>query len=113
MIPEGNDTIVTSGVAFWGETTILPMQDRLYVVYQLGGPSELRCFDYRGRPLPVPDQLKVAAVHGLQRLDKQSVLFGNTSYTKPDAYYQYDAVTGKTVKTQIANVSATTLEERE
>ncbi len=110
MIPEGNDTIVTSGVAFWGETTILPMQDRLYVVYQLGGPSELRCFDYRGRPLPVPDQLKVAAVHGLQRLDKQSVLFGNTSYTKPDAYYQYDAVTGKTVKTQIANVSATTLE---
>ncbi len=110
MIPEGNDTIVTSGVAFWGETTILPMQDRLYVVYQLGGPSELRCFDYRGRPLPVPDQLKVAAVHGLQRLDKQSVLFGNTSYTKPDAYYQYDAVTGKTVKTEIANVSATTLE---
>ena len=109
LIPEGKDTIVTSGVAFWGETTILPMQDRLYVVYQLGGPSELRCFDYQGRPLPSPSQLDVAAVHGLQAMDGESVLFGNTSYTEPDAYYRYDATSAKTLKTQIANVSATTM----
>ena len=110
LIPESEDTIVTSGVAFWGETTVLPMKDRLYVVYQLGGPSELRCFDYQGQALPTPRQLKVAAVHGLQAMDKQSVLFGNTSYTQPDAYYQYDPRTGKTGKTQIANQSATTLD---
>ncbi|MDA7893801.1 prolyl oligopeptidase family serine peptidase [bacterium] len=110
LIAEGKDTIVTSGVAFWGETTILPMQDRLYVVYQLGGPSELRCFDYKGRPLPAPGQLKVAAIHGLQAISKESVLFGNTSYTEPDAYYRYDVGTGKTMKTQIANVSATTMD---
>ena len=110
LIPEGEDTIVTSGVAFWGETTVLPMKDRLYVVYQLGGPSELRCFDYQGHALPTPSQLKVAAVHGLQAMDKQSVLFGNTSYTQPDAYYQYDARTGNTGKTKIANRSATTMD---
>ena len=110
VIPEGEDTIVTSGVAFWGETTVLPMADRIYVVYQLGGPSELRCFDYQGHALPAPSQLKVAAVHGLQAMDKQSVLFGNTSYTQPDAYFQYDARTEKTSKTQIANLSATTMD---
>ena len=110
LIPEGKDTIVTSGVAFWGETTILPMREHLYVVYQLGGPSELRCFDYEGRSLPAPDQLKVAAVHGLQAMSEKSVLFGNTSYTEPDAYYRYDVETGETVQTQVANVSATTMD---
>ena len=111
LISEGQDTIVTSGVAFWGETTLLPTDDRLYVVYQLGGPSELRVFDYAGKPLPKPQQLEVSAIHGLMRLDQNRVLFGNTSYTEPDGYYRLDPATGKTTKTKLATASQTTLDD--
>ncbi len=111
VIAEGEDTIVTSGIAFWGETTVLPIKDRLYVVYQLGGPSELRAFDYSGNPLAAPKQLEVSAIHGLMPLDDDTILFGNTSYTQPDAYYRFDASTGQTQKTKLATLSPTTMSD--
>ncbi len=111
VIAEGTDTIVTSGIAFWGETTVLPTTDRLYVVYQLGGPSELRAFDYSGQPVAAPKQLEVSAIHGLMLLDDDTILFGNTSYTQPDAYYRFDASTGQTVKTKLATLSPTTMSD--
>jgi hypothetical protein len=37
-LPEGEDTVVSD---FWGTPTVLPTESRLYVEYQLGGPSEL------------------------------------------------------------------------
>lgn len=111
LIAEGKDTIVTSGIAFWGETTVLPLKDRLYVIYQLGGPSQLRAFDYDGQPLKSPPQLEVAAIHGLMKLDEESILFGNASYTSPDAYYQYQAASHVTTKTGLSSDSATSLED--
>ncbi len=111
LIPEGDDTIVTSGIAFWGETTVLPAADRLYVVYQLGGPSELRAFDYRGNPMTAPKQLEVSAIHGVTSLDENSILFGNTSFTQPDAYYRFDAASGTTTKTRLATSSPVTLSD--
>jgi prolyl oligopeptidase len=109
LIPEGKETIVTSGVAFWGETTVLPTKDRLYVVYQLGGPSELRVYDDSGRPLPAPKQLDVSAIHGVMPVGEGSILFGNTSFTEPDAYYRFDVSSGQTTKTALATSSPTTL----
>ena len=41
---------------------MLPTATRLYVTYQLGGPSALRCFTLDGKPLPAPKQPKVASV---------------------------------------------------
>jgi prolyl oligopeptidase len=111
VIAEGKDTIVTSGIAFWGETTVLPTKDRLYVVYQLGGPSELRAFDYSGNPVAAPKQFDVSAIHGLMPLDDDTILFGNTSYTQPDAYHRFDASTGQTVKTKLATLSPTTMND--
>lgn len=111
LIPEGKDTIVTSGVAFWGETTVLPAKDRIYVVYQLGGPSQLRVYDYRGNPLPTPRQLEVSAIHGVMPLDDDTLLLGNTSYTEPDAYYRFDSSSGQTTKTALATASPTTLSD--
>lgn len=103
VIDEGEDTIVTSGAAFWGEQTVLVTEHRLYVVYQLGGPSEVRVFDHDGRRLEGPEQLPVSAVHGLLRLEGDDILFGNVSYLEPDAYYKFDAHTGNTFKTAIAD----------
>src|SRR5204862_6190060 len=48
VIAEGPDTIVTS---FYHASPGVPATEkRLYVMYQLGGPSERRGFDLKGQP---------------------------------------------------------------
>ncbi|HEY0253745.1 MAG TPA: alpha/beta fold hydrolase, partial [Kofleriaceae bacterium] len=51
VVPEGKDAIVTS---FGSERGIKAIGDRLYVSYQLGGPTELRVFSTKGKPLQAP-----------------------------------------------------------
>lgn len=109
LIPENSDTIVSSGIAFWGEQTVLPTANRLYVVYQLGGPSEIRAYDYEGNSVVAPEQLPVSAVHGLLHLTGDTILFGNTSFTQPDAYYLHDG--SKTTKTELASTSPVNLDD--
>src|SRR5262249_36636031 len=65
VIPQGPDTIVTNFYASPGQTTLLPTTTRLYVTYQLGGPTAIRCFTLDGKPLPVPRQPEIASVGGL------------------------------------------------
>ena len=43
VIPEGTDTIVTDFYSYSSRQTVLPTASRLYVTYQLGGPSAIRC----------------------------------------------------------------------
>jgi len=99
IIPQGEDTIVTS---FWGKPTVLPTRTRLYVTYQLGGPSEIRVFDHNGNPQTGPQQAPVSAVSGLTRLADDNVLFRTESFVEPGAYYRFQAKDGKTEKTAIA-----------
>jgi len=98
VIAEAKDTIVSSGIAFWGETTVLPTKDRLYVVYQLGGPSVIRAFGYDGRPLAAPKQLPVSAVHGLFQAEGK-IVFGNNSFVDANAIFAFDPQSGKTRRT--------------
>lgn len=111
IIPQGDDAIVTSGVAFWGERTVLPTESRLYVVYQLGGPSEIRVFDHSGNALEAPEQLQVSAVHGLLPVGGDDILFANVSYLEEDAYYHYSAETGETEKTALASEAPVSFED--
>lgn len=103
IIAEGDDAIVTSGIAFWGEQTVVPTTSRIYVVYQLGGPSVIRAFDLAGKPISAPQQLKVSSVHGLLPIGEDDLLFGNASFIDADALYRYDTTTNKTTKTAIAD----------
>jgi prolyl oligopeptidase len=89
-----------------GEAAIdsfLPTRTRLYVVDQLGGPSELRVFDRDGRPQPAVPILPVSAVGGLARLEGDDLLFANASYVKASAWYHFDAATGASRRTALAN----------
>ncbi|HLW66059.1 MAG TPA: prolyl oligopeptidase family serine peptidase [Gemmataceae bacterium] len=89
VVPEGTDTIVTD---FWtapGEMSILPTPTRLYVTYQLGGPSAIRCFGYDAKPLPGPDQPEVGSVGGLIWAGADDVIFAASSFTEPTARYRY------------------------
>ncbi|UCE61652.1 MAG: S9 family peptidase [Phycisphaerales bacterium] len=100
IVPQGQDTIVTE---FHGAPTVLPTDSRLYVEYQLGGPSEIRVFSYDGSPLAAPRQLPVSAVYGLTHITGDDVLFGNTSFIAPAARYFFDAKTGKTKRTALVS----------
>ena len=99
ILPEGSDSIVTD---FWSEATVLATADRLFVTYQLGGPSEIRVFDHDGNRLPGPEQAPVSAVGGMARLAGGDVLFKITSFVQPTTYYRYAAKQGTTQKTALA-----------
>jgi prolyl oligopeptidase len=103
VVPEGPDAIVTSFSV--GRAKILATADRLYVEYQLGGPSELRVFDLDGRPLATPAQLPVSSVYEVVKLEGNDVLFGNTSYLAPPAFYHLRAAENRVEKTALATVS--------
>lgn len=96
IVPEGKDAIVTD---FYGRTqTVLPTANHLYITYQLGGPSELRVFDFNGKPSAAPKQLPVSTVGELVPLSGNDILFTNSSYTEPRNHYLYKAKEGETVK---------------
>src|SRR5262249_55981009 len=96
-------TIVTDFYSSPEARTVLPTATRLYVTYQLGGPSAIRCFDYNGKLLPPPKQPAVAAVTGITRVGKDDVVFGAGSFTEPVRLFVFRAAAGETTKLPLAS----------
>ena len=103
VIEEGEETIVTA--FYHAPPSVLATKSRLYVLYQLGGPTELRVFDHAGKRLANPEQLMLATTGGLTKLADDDVMFSNSSWVEPAAYYRFQAATGKTTKTMLASDS--------
>jgi prolyl oligopeptidase len=103
IIPQGPDAVVTS--FYKSPPSLLPTESRLYLLYQLGGPSELRVFDLEGKRLPGPRQLPVSTVGGLTRLEGDDILFGDTSFVAPPAVYHFFSRENQTKKTRLATAS--------
>lgn len=103
IIPEGEDVVVPD---FWPPSPVTVTENRLYLTYQLGGPSEIRAFDHEGNALSSPTVLPVSAVTNLEPVPgTDDVLFDNRSFIDAPACYHFDAKTGKTRKTAMAAVS--------
>src|SRR5206468_2088462 len=67
LVPEVDATI----------ESLLPAKTRLYVVYMVGGTSEIRVFDLAGKSLPsLPTEPVSSAFFG-ERLDGDDILVGN------------------------------------
>ncbi|HVV01493.1 MAG TPA: prolyl oligopeptidase family serine peptidase, partial [Verrucomicrobiae bacterium] len=67
-----------------------PCDDGLYITELVGGPSELVYFPHgktRGRVIPT---LPVSTVGGLECWHGDDLVFGNVSYLKPLAFYNYE-----------------------
>jgi prolyl oligopeptidase len=111
IIPEGPDTIVTS--FYHASPSLVATKSRLYIVYQLGGPSELRVFDVDGKRLPGPAQQPNSSTGGLTKLEADEVLFGKTSYVEPSAYWRFSAGSDKTEKTALATNSPVNFDDVE
>jgi prolyl oligopeptidase len=103
FIPEGDNTIISS---FGQSSKIIPMDDILYIAYQLGGPSEIQCFNYRGERLDAPELLPISTVHEMIPLEDNTLLFSNSSYINPKIWYSYDPSGEQSEITTLSNESA-------
>jgi prolyl oligopeptidase len=110
IVAEAKDAIETS---FFGMPSIAATPNRLYVVYQLGGPSEIRAFDYKGTPTPGPEKTPVAAFYDLEPLAGDDLLYGLVSYSKPEGRYVFDAESGQTAETALASTSPVNFDDME
>jgi prolyl oligopeptidase len=110
VVPEGDASIVQD---FWGAPTVLPTRTRLYVLYQLGGPSAIRAFDLDGKPLDAPEQLPVSAAGGMTPVGKDDILFSNESFVVAPAWYRFSAAAGETKKTALVTQAPVDLSQVE
>ncbi|HKA08673.1 MAG TPA: prolyl oligopeptidase family serine peptidase [Gemmataceae bacterium] len=108
IIPAGKDSIVTD---FYGTPTVVATETRIYVEYQLGGPSEVRVFDLEGKPQPGPKRPPVSAVGGLTPLAGDDLLFGGTSFVEPFGQYLFNGKTGATTTTPLVGKPPVNLDD--
>jgi prolyl oligopeptidase len=80
-------------------------KSRLYVASLAGGPSELRSFDLEGKNEKQVPILPVSAVKEIAHGGGDEVLFRNTSFIDPPAYYRYSPKSGKTERTALFQTS--------
>ena len=82
-----------------------PAPGRLYVVDIIGGPSRVRVFDLQGHPLPAPTLPPISAVDDVVSIGGGNALFLESSYLQPDAWYRFDADSGKSTRTALSQVA--------
>ena len=103
LIPEAEDTVVTS--FYHAPPSLVATDTRIYVTYQLGGPSEIRVFNRAGKSLGKPKQLVISSVGGMERLTGNDIIFRNNSYVQPTQWYHYQAKQRRTIRTKLSSES--------
>lgn len=83
----------------------LPTVSKLYVRDDIGGPRQIRVFDQQGRQEGAIPVKPVSSVWGMIALEADEILFGNSSYVDPAAWYRYDPVAEQVRQTALAVVS--------
>ena len=95
VVPEGQATV----------QAVVPTKGRLYLLEQLGGPSQLRMVDLTGKALGLVPTLPVSFVGGLVRQGADDLLIVNGSFTQPAAWFRFTAADGKVTKTAMARTA--------
>jgi prolyl oligopeptidase len=103
VIPEGTDAIVTNHYLAPGERTVQPAATRLFVTYQLGGPTTVRCFGFDGKPKAAPRQPEIGTVGSLVRAGGDDLFFTAGSFVEPVEHYVYRAANDETVKLPLSS----------
>jgi prolyl oligopeptidase len=78
---------------------------RVYLVDSIGGPSQIRVFDHAGQALGTVPILPVSSVGEITRGKGSEILFHNSSFLEPPAWYRFDPETGRTSRTALASSS--------
>ena len=104
IVPEGDDALSHSFYSHFSPSMIVA-QDRLYVVYQAGGPNRLAVFSLDGEVLPSPPQEEVSTVFGLTPADGSDVYFATESYVAMRQWFRFSADDDATVQLAISSDS--------
>lgn len=102
IVPESKNTIISD---FYGHLPMVATRTHLYVTYQLGGPSEIRVFNYEGQQQAKPKVLPVSSVGQIVALEDDDILYQNTSYIVPSAWYLFRPRERTTTKTALVTQS--------
>ncbi|MCC6950276.1 MAG: S9 family peptidase [Phycisphaerales bacterium] len=94
LVPEGEDTLADE---FFEASNLLATPHAIYAQYQLGGPSEVRVFDYQGKQLAKPALPPVSAAHGLTGIGGGKVMMSVGSYVSPTAWMVFDPASPTTL----------------
>jgi prolyl oligopeptidase len=106
IVPESAAAI--EGITYGGGgflPTFVPTAHRLYVLDIIGGPSQIRVFDLKGKELGQVPLGELAAVGEIVGLEGDTILFRSASFLQPAAWYRYDPATAKTTRTALARTS--------
>jgi prolyl oligopeptidase len=106
IVPKGESVIQGFGFALSGfPANFAATKGRLYVVDLVGGPNQIRVFDLAGKPLGSVPIEPVSAVSQVLRMPNGELLFRNSSYVKPGAWYIFDPQQTKTRATALHSTS--------
>ncbi len=96
-LAESKTVVPESRVAIQG---FLPVGNTVYVLDQIGGPSAVRIFDTSGHAQGTVPIRPVSSVNQLVRSGDE-LLFRNSSYLEPPAWYRFDPKTTKVTRTAL------------
>jgi len=82
-----------------------PTATRLYVREIVGGPTQVRVYDSKGKAVGLISMPEIAIVSRAERTSGDDVLVRSQSYTHPPAQYLYHGETGTLDRTPLAQTS--------
>ncbi len=85
----------------------------LYVLDQVGGPSQIRIFDAAGAPQGTIPLLPISSVDDMARSSDGSLLFENTSFLDPPAWYRFDEASKQAKRTALFQSGAADFSDSE
>jgi prolyl oligopeptidase len=101
IVPEGEGALSHSFYEIFSPSMVVT-GDRIYAIYQAGGPNELRVFALDGKPLDPPEQMDVSTAYGLTPAGGADVYFGNLSYVAMPQWSRFGAKDGTTTRLAVS-----------
>jgi len=90
-----------------------PTAKFIYVEDQIGGPSQIRVFDYAGKPQGLVPILPVSAIYQMVQGIGDELLFQNASYLQPPAWFRYSPSTRQATRTALFQTAAADFSDAE
>lgn len=98
IVPETENVIVSR---FYEKSKMAVTPHFIYLTYQLGGPSAIRVFDHNGKRTAGPEMGPMCSIGEITAMDKDCILFRESSYLEPAAWYEFDPRANSTRKTEL------------
>ncbi len=105
IIPEQKAASIET--AFSERNGLWITKSRVYVLYQVGGPNDLRGFDHAGREIGGVPHMDVSTIGGVDSFDaakSDDLAYSISSFVEPATYFRYQATEtgGGSVRTAMA-----------